>query len=115
MHYSTILIALAASVASAAPTGATTAAKDQELIQLWQDQKFLGLKFTGSGVVDKCFNLPGDFTNNVSSAKAKPGFRCTIWVKKDCKDTGFSFDEAGNKVLPDWIDNKSKSWKCNNA
>lgn len=34
---------------------------------------------------------------------------------KDCKGTGFSFDTTGVKDLPDWIDNKSKSWKCVDA
>ena len=41
---------------------------------------FLGLKFTGSAEVGQCKNFPGGFTNNITSGKAKPGFRCTVRV-----------------------------------
>lgn len=34
---------------------------------------------------------------------------------QNCKGTGFSFNTAGTKQLPDWIDNKAKSWKCVDA
>jgi hypothetical protein len=58
-------------------------------------------------------NLAGTgFNNNVSSCKSRAGFRCTIWVKKNCDGTGFSFDTAGASSLPDWINNKASSWKC---
>lgn len=110
----TSLLAIAISTLSvtAAPTPA--AAAKSQLIDLWQDPGFLGLKFTGSSTVGTCENLKGTgFNNNVSSGKAKPGFRCTVWVKEDCLGTGFSFNAApGASSLPDWIDNKSSSWKC---
>jgi hypothetical protein len=85
----------------------------QELFDLWVDQNLLQLKFTGSANVEQCENLPSNFASVVSSGESKPGFRCTIWVQKDCKGTGFSFnDNPGAKTLPSWIDNKSNSWKC---
>ncbi|KAF4627434.1 hypothetical protein G7Y89_g10724 [Cudoniella acicularis] len=72
---------------------------------------FLGLKFTGSSTVGTCVDLPKGFSDNVTSGKAKPGFRCTTDVK--CKGTGFSFNEKpGSEKFPAWIDNKSSSWKC---
>src|ERR1700761_2589197 len=112
MQFTSIILALAAT-AFAAPAPAAEAAKSQ-LIDLWQDPGFLGLKFTGSSTVGTCENLAGTgFNNNVSSAKSKPGFRCTIWVDKDCQGTGFSFNaDPGASSLPSWIDNKSSSWKC---
>ncbi|CZR61918.1 uncharacterized protein PAC_11815 [Phialocephala subalpina] len=116
--FSVISASLLASVALAAPApapvlDATIETRSvSEQIDVWQDADFLGLKFTGSAEVGQCKNFPGGFTNNITSGKAKPGFRCTVWVDKDCKGTGFSFNTAGVKDLPDWIDNKSKSWKC---
>jgi hypothetical protein len=84
MQFTTVLLATLASTAFAAPAAAPAsdaAASKQQLIDLWQDQAFLGLKFTGSSTVGTCENLAGTgFNNNVSSCKAKPGFRCTIWV-----------------------------------
>lgn len=95
-------------------TDATAAAATKtQLIDLWQNTKFLGLKFTGSSTVGTCENLKGTgFNNVVSSGKAKPGFRCTVWVEEKCLGTGFSFDVTGSDDLPGWIDDKSSSWKC---
>jgi hypothetical protein len=113
MHFPILFTILTSALTiSAAP--APAAAAKSELIDLWQDPGFLGLKFTGSSTVGTCENLKGTgFNNNVSSAKSKPGFRCTVWVKEDCLGTGFSFNaDPGAATLPDWIDNKSSSWKC---
>ncbi|KAF2429233.1 hypothetical protein EJ08DRAFT_671164 [Tothia fuscella] len=118
MQFTTILLATMASTAFSTPIGAPVAepaleARASQLIDLWQDNGFLGLKFTGSSDVGKCENLPNGFSNNVSSGKAKPGFRCTIWVDKNCLGTGFSFNASpGASSLPSWIDNKASSWKC---
>ncbi|KAF2398222.1 hypothetical protein EJ06DRAFT_558599 [Trichodelitschia bisporula] len=119
MHFSTILLAALTStstIAAPAPAPApnTLSARATPLIDLWQDSGFLGLKFTGKSNVGTCENLAGSgFNNNVSSGKAKPGFRCTIWVNKDCDGTGFSFNaNPGSNQFPSWIDNKSSSWKC---
>lgn len=114
----TTLLTLAVSTlsvtAAPAPLPATDAVAGKvQLIDLWQDAGFLGLKFTGSSTVGTCENLKGTgFKNNVTSGKAKPGFRCTVWVKEDCLGTGFSFNIAGSNQFPRWIDNQSSSWKC---
>jgi hypothetical protein len=120
MHSTTfITLAMAITSALALPAAAAAAAdvqlskRAEPLIDLWQDRDFLGLKFTGSANVGDCKNLPRDFNNNVSSGKARPGFRCTVWVDRDCQGTGFSFNAApGSSAFPEWIDNKSSSWKC---
>lgn len=117
MQFTTLLtIAISAFTVSAAPAAdvtVDTAAAKVQLIDLWQNAGFLGLKFTGSSTVGTCENLKGTgFNNNVTSGKAKPGFRCTIWVEEKCLGTGFSFDTAGVNQFPSWIDNKSSSWKC---
>jgi hypothetical protein len=84
MQFTAIIIAALASLATATPVAKpepALEARAQQLIDLWQDPGFLGLKFTGSSDVGKCENLRGTgFQDNVSSGKAKPGFRCTIWV-----------------------------------
>jgi hypothetical protein len=84
MQFTTIILAALASTAFATPIAqpeASLEARSSQLIDLWQDPGFLGLKFTGSSTVGTCENLKGTgFNNNVSSAKSKPGFRCTIWV-----------------------------------
>jgi hypothetical protein len=82
MQFSAIIVAALAGTAFAAPAPAVEAAAAKtQLIDLWQDGGFLGLKFTGSSTVGTCENLAGTgFNNNVSSGKAKPGFRCTTWV-----------------------------------
>jgi hypothetical protein len=85
----------------------------QALIDVWKNAGFLDLKFTGSANVGDCKNFDDKRKNNLSSGKAKPGFRCTIWVKADCKGDGFSFNASpGASSFPSWIDNKAKSWKC---
>ncbi|KAH8881960.1 hypothetical protein GQ53DRAFT_610946, partial [Thozetella sp. PMI_491] len=115
----TLLQAIAATtiisgaVAAPAPAPAAEKTSASPLIDLWKNKEFLDLKFTGSANVGDCKNLPSNFADNVSSGKAKPGFRCTVWVNKDCKGTGFSFNEKpGASSFPDYIDNKSSSWKC---
>ncbi|KAK1750442.1 hypothetical protein QBC47DRAFT_407097 [Echria macrotheca] len=118
----TILLAAAGtSLAAPAPTSSTTTTSIQieergsstPLIDLWKNKSFLDLKFTGSGTLGTCFDLPSNFQNIASSGKARAGFRCTIWVKKNCQGTGFSFNEKpGSKSFPDWIDDKASSWKC---
>ncbi|RDL42314.1 uncharacterized protein BP5553_02293 [Venustampulla echinocandica] len=83
MQFTTFIAAsVLATLALATPTPAQeAAAASTPLIDLWQDSGFLGLKFTGSSTVGTCVNLPGTgFQDNVSSGKAKPGFRCTTWV-----------------------------------
>jgi hypothetical protein len=125
MQYTTLFIAALAAVASALPAAepatasaaasatatSAAAATKTKLIDLWEDPNFLGLKFTGQSTVGTCENLKNK--NVISSAKSKPGFRCTVWVQPDCNGTGFSFNaKPGSAQFPEWIDNKSKSWKC---
>ncbi|CCC14893.1 hypothetical protein SMACR_07709 [Sordaria macrospora] len=122
MQLTTILTTLLATVAIAAPAPAPEAiaepapileARAQDLIDLWKNKNFLDLKFTGSANVGDCKNLPSNFNDISSSGKAKAGFRCTIWVDKDCKGTGFSFNQnPGSASFPDWINDKASSWKC---
>ncbi|QDS76207.1 hypothetical protein FKW77_008385 [Venturia effusa] len=117
MQFKALLtIAMSALTVSAAPAPASdtdAAAAKVQLIDLWQNANFLGLKFTGSSTVGTCENLSGTgFNNNVTSGKAKPGFRCTVWVRENCLGTGFSFNTAGENKFPNWIDNQSSSWKC---
>lgn len=115
----TLLLATTA-LAAPAPTENDISARGtkkpqaQPLIDLWRDANFLGIKFTGEGSLDQCYNLDG-FNDQASSAKAKDNFRCTIWVDKNCKGTGFSFikgDAADQKKFPSWINDKASSWKC---
>ncbi|RDI83521.1 hypothetical protein Vi05172_g6707 [Venturia inaequalis] len=118
MHFPTLLtltITALTTTTTAAPTPqvAAAAVAKTQLIDLWQNANFLGLKFTGSSTVGTCESLKGTgFNNNVTSAKAKPGFRCTVWVEEKCVGTGFSFDGGGSGKFPGWIDNGSSSWKC---
>ena len=109
------ILALAGS-ALAAPAAEPIAApvievRAEPLIDVWDGSGFLGLKFTGSADIGQCKNFPKDFNDNITSGKAKKG-RCTIWVDKDCKGTGFSFNKDGEDKFPDWINNKASSWKC---
>lgn len=125
MQLTTLLTTLFAATALAAPAPAPEAApiaeadapileaRAQDLIDLWKNKNFLDLKFTGSANPGDCKNLPSNFNDISSSGKAKAGFRCTIWVDKDCKGTGFSFNQnPGSSAFPDWINDKASSWKC---
>lgn len=126
MHFPTLttILLATASMTTALPTTETlsieTRQAKQDLIDLWQDTGFLGLKFTGSGKVGECNELPkaknNNFADNTSSGKAKKGFRCTIWVDSNCKGTGFSFNaDPGSKKFDDWINDRASSWKCQKA
>ncbi|TID18428.1 hypothetical protein E6O75_ATG06504 [Venturia nashicola] len=112
MQFQTLLtIAISTLTITASPTPET--ATKSQLIDLWQNANFLGLKFTGSSTLGTCESLKGSgFNNNVTSGKAKPGFRCTVWVQEKCLGDGFSFDVAGSSRFPGWINDKSSSWKC---
>jgi len=128
MQFSSIvaIISLAATSVVAAPsyhqseksTGAdkaapAPAATPAPLSDFWEDKDFLGIKLTGKANIGECKNFPQEFNNIFSSAKARAGLRCTVWVKKDCEGTGFSYNEKpGAPKFPDWIDNKASSWKC---
>ncbi|KAK3401339.1 hypothetical protein B0T20DRAFT_346428 [Sordaria brevicollis] len=121
MQLTTLLISLLTTVAIAAPApapapepeAAILEARAQDLIDLWKNKNFLDLKFTGNANPGDCKNLPSNFNDISSSGKAKAGFRCTIWVDKDCKGTGFSFNQnPGSSAFPDWINDKASSWKC---
>lgn len=122
MHPTTLLLtatlALATPITTPNPpstetlTTRGTTPKAQPLIDAWADKNFLGLKFTGERAPGGCFDFPSNFQNLLTSAKARPGFVCTVWVDKACKGTGFSFDKKGEDKFPGWIDNKAKSWKC---
>ncbi|KAK5653643.1 hypothetical protein OQA88_8673 [Cercophora sp. LCS_1] len=120
--FATILLAATPIFAAPAPTTEDIAARGtkkpqaQALMDLWKNADFLGIKFTGEGSLDTCYNLDG-FMDQASSAKARDNFRCTIWVDKNCKGTGFSFikDDKKNpeqKNFPSWINDKASSWKC---
>ena len=132
MHFptlTTILLATTATITTALPTNTNpndltisieSRQSKTDLIDLWQDAGFLGLKFTGSGKVGDCNELPkaknNNFADNTSSGKAKKGFRCTIWVDSKCKGTGFSFNaDPGSKKFDDWINDRASSWKCQKA
>ena len=87
MQFTSILLAAIASTAFATPIaqpGAEIEAradKAVQLIDLWVEPDFLDLKFTGSSTAGTCVSLgKTGFEDKVSSGKAKPGFRCTIWV-----------------------------------
>jgi hypothetical protein len=122
MQFSSIIsilsaLAMASSVIAAPAAepvdAASIVARDQQLIDVWDDAGFLGLKFTGSANVGDCKNFPSKFNNLISSGKAKKGFRCTIWVDGNCKGDGFSFNaDPGVSKLPPWINDLATSWKC---
>ncbi|PVH78304.1 hypothetical protein DL98DRAFT_516801 [Cadophora sp. DSE1049] len=110
-------LAMAAPAPIAAPEAvaepAPLEARAQALIDVWKNSGFLDLKFTGSSNPGTCVNFPSNFNDIISSGKAKPGFRCTIWVDKACAGTGFSFNASpGASSLPSWINDKASSWKC---
>lgn len=111
-------IALAANGAMASPVAVPAedisleARAPAQLIDLWGDASFLGLKFTGTAERAACVDLPSNFRNIVTSGKARAGVKCTVWVETKCAGTGFSFNTAGSAQFPSWIDNKAKSWKC---
>jgi hypothetical protein len=85
----TLLVTLAATLAAASPApqqrpnnGNNGNNRDREvrnLLDLWSDRDFLGLKFTGRGEYGRCENLPREQENRVSSAKAHAGHRCTLY------------------------------------
>ena len=111
----TTLSIAASTMAAPAPVAepAAAAPQAQPLIDLWQDKDFLGIKFTGSAKLEECKNFQGQNDNVFESGKSKPNFRCTIWVDKDCKGTGFSFNtKPGAPSFPGWINKKASSWKC---
>ncbi|CZS90987.1 hypothetical protein WAI453_003849 [Rhynchosporium graminicola] len=110
-------LAIAAPAPVAAPETvaepAQIEARAVPLIDLWKNSQFLDLKFTGSSNAGTCVNLPSNFNDIASSGKAKPGFRCTIWVNANCKGTGFSFNASpGSASFPAWINDTASSWKC---
>ncbi|KAH7329939.1 hypothetical protein BKA65DRAFT_553941 [Rhexocercosporidium sp. MPI-PUGE-AT-0058] len=105
-------LAMAAPAPVAAPEAvaepAQLEARAVPLIDVWKNAQF-----TGSSNAGTCVNFPSNFNDIVSSGKAKPGFRCTIWVDKNCVGTGFSFNaNPGVASLPSWINDKASSWKC---
>ncbi|KAK4161325.1 hypothetical protein QBC43DRAFT_217921 [Cladorrhinum sp. PSN259] len=106
----TILALATATMAAPSPAPATIENRAVTLIDVWVDANFLGLKFTGSADVGQCKNFPSDFNDKLTSGKARPNYRCTVWVDKDCKGTGFSF--INSSKFDSWIDNKASSWKC---
>ncbi|KAK0724209.1 hypothetical protein B0H67DRAFT_567452 [Lasiosphaeris hirsuta] len=132
MHFITVTKAIAtlllASNALAAPAPVATTpeeissilspagvieARDQQLIDVWEDKNFLGVKLTDSGVVGECKDFPKKFQTILSSGKAKPGFRCTVWPKKNCGGAeSLSFDSTGRKAFTDAVNDKAKSFKC---
>ncbi|KAL2067006.1 hypothetical protein VTL71DRAFT_1430 [Oculimacula yallundae] len=110
-------LAMAAPAPVAAPEAiaepAQIEARAVQLIDLWKNSNFLDLKYTGSANAGDCVNLPSNFNDIASSGKAKPGFRCTIWVNKACAGTGFSFNASpGSASFPSWINDTASSWKC---
>ncbi|CCC14894.1 hypothetical protein SMACR_07708 [Sordaria macrospora] len=94
--------------------GTTTGVLAADLVDFWTDANFLGLKHTGQGNVGECKNLPGDFNDRISSAKARSGYRCTVWIDANCNTgtTGYSFDTSSGSSFPGWINDKASSWKC---
>ena len=93
---------------------AERAAAAEPLIDLWEGKDFLEIKFTGSAALDECKNFGSKQNDVFQSGKAKKGKRCTIWVDKNCKGTGFSFNQQGKDAFPSWINKKASSWKCVN-
>ncbi|KAK3984276.1 hypothetical protein QBC44DRAFT_346126 [Cladorrhinum sp. PSN332] len=112
MQFSSLTFFTLATAVMAAPSIAPATIENRAvtLIDLWADADFLGLKFTGSADVGQCKNLPSDFNDRITSGKARANYRCTVWVDKDCKGTGFSF--ISNPKFDSWVDNKASSWKC---
>jgi hypothetical protein len=88
-------------------------ARTQDLMYLWKDKNFHGNKFTGNHNPGQCKNVASHFDNSASSGKAQAGYWCTVYDKKDCKGSGYSFNASpGSASFPDWINNKASSWKC---
>lgn len=105
MKFTTLLLAF----------GTTTGVFAAELADFWKDKNFLNSKHTGQGNVGQCVNLPSNFNDQVSSAKARAGYRCTVWPDANCdtRKEGFSFDNGDTgKVFPGWINDQASSWKC---
>ncbi|KAM7214043.1 hypothetical protein V8F06_010552 [Rhypophila decipiens] len=96
--------------AQAIPAEALEARAPAQLIDLWGDANFLGLKYTGTAERGACINLPSNFASIITSGKARSGLKCTTWINTGCTGTGFSFISSAK--FDSWIDNKSKSWKC---
>lgn len=86
----------------------------RDVLEVWDNKNFLGLKLTLDATLGKCENFPNDFNNKISSARAKKSLICTIWPEQNCKgDLGFSFDDGnGAKVFPKEINNKASSFRC---
>jgi hypothetical protein len=80
-----LLVTLAATLAAASPApqrgnnGNNGGREVRDLLDLWSDRDYLGLKFTGRGEYGRCENLPREQENRVSSAKAHRGHRCTLY------------------------------------
>jgi hypothetical protein len=86
-----ILVTLIAAFAAASPGpqnrdnrggngGNNGGNRERDLVDMWADKNFLGLKFTGRGEYGRCENLNRQQENRVSSAKAHRGHRCTLYA-----------------------------------
>lgn len=106
----TLALVAASPVAVPAEEISLEARAPAQLIDLWSDANFLGLKYTGTAERGQCINLPSNFQNIITSGKARAGLKCTTWINTGCTGTGFSF--ITSPKFDSWIDNKSKSWKC---
>ena len=118
MQLTTIVSLLALASATLAAPGSQPPSKgqhdsnpSQDLVTFWDEADFLGLRIVGNAKFNECKNFKPNFTKRTTSAKAIKG-RCSVFVEKDCRGEGFTFVKSGVSDLPNWIDNKSQSWKC---
>jgi len=66
------------------------------LMEVWTGQKHEGSHHVSHGHPNQCYNLPEEWENKVSSAKAKQGYVCTLYryvrdsVLQDFETFGFN-------------------------
>jgi hypothetical protein len=83
-----ILLSVFTAFAAAAPVEAGEATQSDiqspqqypPMMDIWQQRNYLGMQHTSHGEYNKCYHIPQDFENRVSSAKARSGIRCALYM-----------------------------------
>ncbi|KAK4154407.1 hypothetical protein C8A00DRAFT_32836 [Chaetomidium leptoderma] len=113
MHFTTLLLALASSVAPAiADCSNASAPPDNGEIALYRDENCSGA-YLNIGALDSCQNWP-DF--DACSAITRKGVVCDIYKSDNCDDDYVaSIDSAGYRAFCGWFVDNIQSVRCRTA
>ncbi|KAJ7643188.1 hypothetical protein B0H17DRAFT_1148627 [Mycena rosella] len=106
-----VITALAVSAAPATPGGHTALEKRTDgNVYLCTDANFAG-DCTNYGFFDsQCSNLPGEFSDDISSFGPDAGWLCTINI--NCTGATYAGVSPGFALLPDWLNDTFSSVRC---